>query len=567
MFRTPYDYPALKQKLNYEFKNKNLLLQALTRTSALNEGIQSVNINSFQRLEFIGDKVLNLIVSDILMERYPTWSEGKLTQEVAKFVNNNGPLAKVAYRLGLNDYLIMGKGEELNNQARTNEKVLSDAVEALLGAMWIDAGHDYKLLRQLIITYWKPLGLHPLINTSDLIDVFCNSLDEVEMFEIFRQWLEQQDTDSELSGIATNYLFAGYDTERPECLKLLLAKNLLDQEQLDELLVASFNFYDPDDEIAEKGSIEKIASTRLLLEYGANPNIITNEGHLLYAAVEYQCSNEAIELLLQYGAKTSWSPGKIRVKTEPSGLDKLDNKEVTYLGYWFFSRQPASYEWVKDKNTVLHKVVSTCYFIESSLALVKLLLSYGADTNLPNEAGKTALHLACESLFPIRGQLLVLNVIDYDYSYKTLAIDFLIDGEADINYQDKQGNTPMHLLLKKWLEKNEKSSSCYKIEGFPGSLYSRHFLETFLSICKKMFSTKGNLALENHAGESVIDLANLIDLPRERLSLIANNSELFLQPLKLDKLSYTLCDLIPHLAKSNSSLLDENIDLAYRKCS
>jgi dsRNA-specific ribonuclease/ankyrin repeat protein len=562
MFRTPFDYADLKEKLNYKFKNKNLLLQALTRPSALNEGIQYASITSFQRLEFIGDKILNLIVSDILMERYPTWSEGELTKEVAKFVNNNGPLAKVAYHLGLNDYLIMGKGEELNNRARTNEKVLSDAVEALLGAMWIDSGHDYKLLRQFIIIYWKPLGLHPLMSTSDLIKIFNDSLDEVEIFEAFQQWLEQQVTASEFYRIATDYLFSSYDTERPECLRLLLAKDLLDQDQLDGLLAASFNFYDPDDEIDEKGSTERIASIRLLLEYGANANTITYRGQLLFTAVTYQCSNEAIELLLQYGAETDWSPGKVRIKTKPSGLDKLGNREVSLSILFKMAKKPACYEWREDTNTALHKVAAACYFIKSDLELVKLLISYGANINLPNEAGKTALHLACESLLPTRDELLVLDIVDYDYSSKKLAIDFLIDSQADINYQDKQGNTPMHLLLKKWLSKNEKSSSCSIFESFPDNLYSRHFLETFLLLFKKILSTKGDLTLENHAGESVIDLANSINLSRHELSLIANNSELFFQPLKLNKLSYnTLSDLIPNLAKPNSSLFRENVNL------
>jgi ribonuclease III len=94
MYRNKKDHQKITRVLGYEFKNEKLLLQALTRRSGLNEGRQKSHIGDFQRLEFIGDKVLNLVVSDVLLENHPTWSEGELTKKASEFVNNKGPLAQ-----------------------------------------------------------------------------------------------------------------------------------------------------------------------------------------------------------------------------------------------------------------------------------------------------------------------------------------------------------------------------------------------------------------------------------------------------------------------------------------
>lgn len=158
MFKHKKDHKKIVHILNYEFKDETLLLQALTRRSALNERLQSSKIRDFQRLEFIGDKVLNLVISDIIFDNYPDWNEGELTIEVSKFTNNKGPLAEIARSLELGRFLIMGAGEEKNN-ARDNVKVLSDALEALIGALWIDSENDYKFIKKFITEQFKLLGL------------------------------------------------------------------------------------------------------------------------------------------------------------------------------------------------------------------------------------------------------------------------------------------------------------------------------------------------------------------------------------------------------------------------
>lgn len=159
MFRNKSDREKIIQALGYKFNNEKLLLQALTRRSGLMEKRQQSHIGDFQRLEFIGDKVLNLVVSDIIFENHPDWREGELTTEVSKFVNNKGPLFKMAQKLKLGDYLIMGAGEEKEQKARDNPKVLSDAFEALIGALWLDSGKDFKFIREFLLKQYKLLGL------------------------------------------------------------------------------------------------------------------------------------------------------------------------------------------------------------------------------------------------------------------------------------------------------------------------------------------------------------------------------------------------------------------------
>ncbi len=148
----------ISQAIGYEFKDEKLLLQALTRFSAIIEGLQKPNIGHFQRLEFIGDRVLNLVISDILFDNNPKWQEGQLTTELSKFTHNKGPLASIAKTLRLGEFLIIGRGEELGN-VRENTKVLSDAYEALIGAIWVDTNNNYTFIKSFIRKHFKSIGL------------------------------------------------------------------------------------------------------------------------------------------------------------------------------------------------------------------------------------------------------------------------------------------------------------------------------------------------------------------------------------------------------------------------
>ena len=146
----------LSKQLGYTFNDIDIAIRALTRTSAVSERVSPVS-EDFQRLEFIGDRILNLIICDIIYDNMNI-SEGRMTPKLNALTNNSGPLAKIALFLKLNEYMIVGRNEE-GNGVRRNYKVLSDALEAMLGAIWIDSGRDYQVMRGIISHLYQQLGL------------------------------------------------------------------------------------------------------------------------------------------------------------------------------------------------------------------------------------------------------------------------------------------------------------------------------------------------------------------------------------------------------------------------
>ncbi len=129
----------IEQSLGYTFKDKSLLLTALTHSSYAHERkINKTECN--ERLEFLGDAVLELISSRYLFERYPQLPEGRLTYLRASLVSEK-PLAECAGRMSLGELLRLGKGEEACG-GRKKASVTSDAYEALIGAVYLDGGFD-----------------------------------------------------------------------------------------------------------------------------------------------------------------------------------------------------------------------------------------------------------------------------------------------------------------------------------------------------------------------------------------------------------------------------------------
>lgn len=121
-------------KLN--FKNEELLKQALTHRSWVNEN--KVNNGTNERLEFLGDAILEFIVSKAIYEKYPDKEEGYLTALRANLVNTKN-LSVIATKLGIGDMILLSKGEE-DGGGRTNASLLADTVEAVIGALFIDQG-------------------------------------------------------------------------------------------------------------------------------------------------------------------------------------------------------------------------------------------------------------------------------------------------------------------------------------------------------------------------------------------------------------------------------------------
>jgi ribonuclease-3 len=132
-------YSSLEGILGYEFRNLDLLETALTHKSYSHEHACD-GIGSNERLEFLGDAVLELVVSHLLMIHYPEQPEGTLSRWRAALVNEKS-LAEKARALGLGHHLRLGKGEE-KNQGREKDSLLADAYEALLGAVYLDGGFE-----------------------------------------------------------------------------------------------------------------------------------------------------------------------------------------------------------------------------------------------------------------------------------------------------------------------------------------------------------------------------------------------------------------------------------------
>lgn len=129
----------LQENLEYIFKDTELLEAALTHSSYANENSLHPS-KSNQRLEFLGDTVINLVVSEYLYNKYPFYPEGELTKIRAKVVCESS-LALAARKIKLGDYILLGKGEEATGGC-TRDSILADASEAIAGAVFLDSDYD-----------------------------------------------------------------------------------------------------------------------------------------------------------------------------------------------------------------------------------------------------------------------------------------------------------------------------------------------------------------------------------------------------------------------------------------
>ena len=129
----------LEQIIGYTFQNKKLLKQALTHSSYANEK-KLGKLGCNERLEFLGDAVLELISSDFLYAKFTQVPEGELTKKRASLVCEPS-LAYCARQFGLPQYLLLGKGENMMG-GRNRDSIVSDATEALLGAIYLDGGFE-----------------------------------------------------------------------------------------------------------------------------------------------------------------------------------------------------------------------------------------------------------------------------------------------------------------------------------------------------------------------------------------------------------------------------------------
>ncbi|TXH62165.1 MAG: ribonuclease III [Tolumonas sp.] len=135
--------PRLEQKLGYKFQNKDLLIRAITHRSA--------GSRHNERLEFLGDSILSLVIAEVLYHRFPNVSEGDMSRMRATLVREK-TLAELAREFVLGDYLILGPGE-LKSGGYRRESILADTVEALIGAIYLDS--NLEAIRGLLLNWYN----------------------------------------------------------------------------------------------------------------------------------------------------------------------------------------------------------------------------------------------------------------------------------------------------------------------------------------------------------------------------------------------------------------------------
>ena len=165
---------ALEADLGHRFRKRELLQRALThRSSAFEKKTALAPAADNEQLEFLGDAILGFIVSDTLVSRHPAYPEGRLSKLKAHLVSSSH-LHEVAMQLKLGDYLFLGRGEELSG-GREKKALLSNAVEALIAAIYLDGG--FEPARQFVIQHI--LGAEPLSEEGVPITDYKGALQEM----------------------------------------------------------------------------------------------------------------------------------------------------------------------------------------------------------------------------------------------------------------------------------------------------------------------------------------------------------------------------------------------------
>lgn len=146
------DFGAFEQHIGVEFKNKDLLMQAFLHRSYLNEH-RELSMGHNERLEFLGDAVLELVTTEFLFAKFPDKPEGELTAYRAALVNTQS-ISAAAEKLGMNEYLLLSKGEA-KDTGRARQYILANTFEAFIGALYLDSG--YGAAKQFISQFLLPM--------------------------------------------------------------------------------------------------------------------------------------------------------------------------------------------------------------------------------------------------------------------------------------------------------------------------------------------------------------------------------------------------------------------------
>lgn len=177
---------GFQEQISVKFKNQDLLKQVFIHRSYLNEN-KKAGLEHNERLEFLGDAVLELIVTEHLYKNYPN-PEGEMTNWRAALVRGE-TLSKIAIDLGINDYLLLSRGET-KSTGRARQIILANCVEALIGAIYLDAGTALakKFIDQYILTHLpeileKKLYIDAKSNLQELVQAKDNVTPQYQVME------------------------------------------------------------------------------------------------------------------------------------------------------------------------------------------------------------------------------------------------------------------------------------------------------------------------------------------------------------------------------------------------
>ena len=183
------DFSSLEDKIKVKFKDKKILEEAFTHRSYLNENTGWEG-NHNERLEFLGDAVLELAVTEYLYMNFPDKAEGDLTSYRAALVNAN-MLSEIAQDLGLNDYLLLSRGEA-KDLGRARQYILANTIEALIGAVYLDRGYNFaeKFIKENVLNRIEEVISKKLFR--DPKSLFQERAQEVHgvtpTYEVIKEW-------------------------------------------------------------------------------------------------------------------------------------------------------------------------------------------------------------------------------------------------------------------------------------------------------------------------------------------------------------------------------------------
>lgn len=215
----------LQNKIGVKFKNEDLLLQALTHRSYINEN-PSWHLDHNERLEFLGDAVLELVVTEYLYNNYPN-PEGELTNWRAALVNAV-MMAKVSHKIDLNDYLLLSRGEA-KDTGRARQVILANAIEAVMGAIYLDQGYDAtdKFIKQFIMPELSEILAGRLY--KDAKSLFQEQAQEhvgvTPTYEVLKEWGPDHDKQFEVGVYLGSELVASGQGQSKQEAQQVAAEN------------------------------------------------------------------------------------------------------------------------------------------------------------------------------------------------------------------------------------------------------------------------------------------------------------------------------------------------------